>query len=272
MDSKFQKCFIVNKSKFTHNINNTSTANTEKPKRKYVSKKCKESPVKEVLFIPQPKVNKNIKVYKSSRPVFTKQPKEVYNSIKGDFIENNLPTRCFSVRPSMSSEKKSINSDKNLLIDLIDINHYNEVIENLEAKKKALVNEINNSLTLIEWNENIFGLVSDDDFIKCMDIYENNQNYISVKLKNAKTNHEIEKYENLLLSLEKWFYLIIDMPNTKDKILMNSSIERELSKLNNYHTFFCKQDFIPIVSKYIKEDYVLIEDLKYLLTKAKILF
>lgn len=96
------------------------------------------------------------------------------------------------------------------------------------------------------------GLVSNETFIICRDIYENNQVYYQQKFEDGKITKEV--FSEKLSILEEWFICIIE-PKPTDTNDIDDWIEREKDKLKNLYSSYCDPDIYQYLIKPSKEFY-----------------
>lgn len=90
-----------------------------------------------------------------------------------------------------------------------------------------------------------YDIDNDMIFEEAIEIYENNQEYWYLKLKNDKDKNKVI---NELLKLEEWFITIIEtMPPKSEKEEWEDWKEREEYKLDNWHSIYCAEELQHLI-------------------------
>jgi len=85
------------------------------------------------------------------------------------------------------------------------------------------------------------GLVTQEQFEQCLDIYENNQVYYQQKFEDHVIDEET--FKKKISVLEEWFICIIEpKPNTRETDEIIEWREREKDKLKNLYSSYCDPD------------------------------
>jgi hypothetical protein len=131
------------------------------------------------------------------------------------------------------------------------------ITQEIKSVQKNLKNKFKNC-------PEVEGIVTQEIFDQCRDIYENNQVYYQQKFEDNKITKEV--FSEKVSILEEWFICIIEPKPNPSKIEKNiyeqeveDWLEREHDKLKNLYSCYCDPDIHEYLIKPSKEfhDYIL---------------
>jgi len=177
----------------------------------------------------------NIDNIKPKRQIIHKKEKSKLgkNLIINEINTLNQKSCCYSKNGNMKSNAINMMISKNNHKIVSNIDFSNEPIrKNIQSKKLTWMNIGNKKLIICK---------TDDEYIKYLNIYENNQEIILNFIKSNK--YEIEKIKNITFNLENWFFTIFEPKNEK----WNENLEK---LINNGYTEYCDKNLISYIDTY----------------------